>query len=104
MDFVITVPRLPQVGETVLGESFVMKPGGKGANQAVAASRLSAEVFLVSRVGADDVGKRLLENLVRSNRVNMLKYLLRYALVGSRVKDKLNSSLVSILSGREHGF
>ncbi len=69
MDFVITVPRLPQVGETVLGESFVMKPGGKGANQAVAASRLSAEVFLVSRVGADDVGKRLLENLER-NRIS----------------------------------
>lgn len=69
MDFVVTVPRLPQVGETVLGESFVMKPGGKGANQAVAASRLSAEVFLVSRVGADDVGKRLLENLER-NRVS----------------------------------
>lgn len=69
MDFVVTVPRLPQVGETVLGENFVMKPGGKGANQAVAASRLGAEVFLVSRVGADDVGKRLLENLER-NRVS----------------------------------
>jgi len=67
MDFVITVSRLPQVGETVLGKGFVMKPGGKGANQAVAASRLGAETFMVSRVGADDVGKRLLENLERNN-------------------------------------
>ena len=69
MDFVVTVPRLPQVGETVLGKDFVMKPGGKGANQAVAASRLGAETFMVSRVGADDVGKRLLENL-EGNRVS----------------------------------
>ena len=64
MDFIVYVERLPKPGETVIGRSFEMQPGGKGANQAVAASRLGATSYLVSRVGNDYVGKLLLENAV----------------------------------------
>ena len=52
-DMVVKAARIPQPGETVLGGEFVMVPGGKGANQAVAAARLGAEVTLVARLGDD---------------------------------------------------
>ena len=59
-DMVVRVPHMPVPGETVLGGEFVMASGGKGANQAVAAARLGAEVTLVARVGADVFGERAL--------------------------------------------
>src|SRR5918912_377841 len=62
-DFVARAERLPRKGETVLGDHFGMYPGGKGANQAVQAGRLGAEVFLVGRVGDDFLGERLLASL-----------------------------------------
>ncbi|MBW7922423.1 MAG: ribokinase [Rubellimicrobium sp.] len=46
--------RMPRLGETVLGESFVLGPGGKGSNQAVAAARAGADVHFLSRLGVDD--------------------------------------------------
>lgn len=63
MDLTTYVPRLPQAGETLQGESFITVPGGKGANQAVAAARLNAAVSLVGRVGADQFGRDHLEAL-----------------------------------------
>jgi ribokinase len=62
MDLVVRTPRIPQLGETVLGGDFVMIPGGKGANQAVAAAKLGAEVCFVARVGDDLFGQRSLAN------------------------------------------
>lgn len=55
-DMVVKGPRIPRPGETVIGGQFVMAPGGKGANQAVAAARLGAEVTFVARVGRDIFG------------------------------------------------
>src|SRR5207302_5802057 len=69
MDLVVTVPHLPRPGETVLGEGLGRYPGGKGANQAVAAARLGGQVAMVGRVGADDFGSELIENL-KSNGVD----------------------------------
>src|SRR5438132_3882872 len=62
-DFVARAQRLPREGETLLGDMFGMFPGGKGANQAVQAARLGAEVFLIGRVGRDLLGGRLLGSL-----------------------------------------
>ena len=62
-DFVAKAPRLPKPGETILGEMFGMFPGGKGANQAVQAGRLGAEVFMIGCVGDDFLGERLLTSL-----------------------------------------
>jgi len=53
--------RMPRVGETILGESFALGPGGKGSNQAVAAGRLGADVSLITRLGDDDFGKLAVE-------------------------------------------
>ncbi len=59
MDLVVRVERLPEVGETVTGGHFATFPGGKGANQAVAAARLGAQVSMVGRVGDDLFGDQL---------------------------------------------
>jgi ribokinase len=69
MDLVVTSSRRPGAGETVLGDSFKTVPGGKGANQAVAAARLGGEVAMIGRVGDDAYGKDILENF-RANAVN----------------------------------
>lgn len=61
MDMVTTTDKVPEQGETVLGESFTTYPGGKGANQAIAAARLGAEVVMVGAVGDDAFGKSLKE-------------------------------------------
>lgn len=63
MDLVIRSARIPQPGETILGGEFHSVPGGKGANQAVAAARLGAHVSMVGRVGDDAFGRELLNNL-----------------------------------------
>ena len=63
MDISVTVPRLPEPGATVLGSAARFTPGGKGANQAVAAARLGAEVRMAGCVGEDDFGRRLLAAL-----------------------------------------
>lgn len=59
MDLVTQAPRFPQPGETLLGDGFVTMPGGKGANQAVAAARLGAAVALVGALGHDAFGDQL---------------------------------------------
>lgn len=63
MDVVAYVDRLPVPGETAFGRQTRLLPGGKGANQAVAASRLGAATKLAGRVGADDFGRQLLSFL-----------------------------------------
>jgi ribokinase len=63
IDISVTVPRLPGPGATVLGSAARFTPGGKGANQAVAAARLGAETRMVGCVGDDEFGRRLLAAL-----------------------------------------
>lgn len=63
MDLVAIAPSLPAPGETVMGSEFATLPGGKGANQAVAAARLGADVRMIGRVGDDVFGPTLLESL-----------------------------------------
>jgi ribokinase len=63
MDVSVTVPRLPGPGATALGSAARFTPGGKGANQAVAAARLGADVRMVGCVGDDDFGRQLLAAL-----------------------------------------
>ena len=68
-DMVVKAGRLPVPGETVLGGTFYMNPGGKGANQAIAAARLGAEVTLISKIGYDLFGLQALE-IYRSEKIN----------------------------------
>ncbi|HEY7140512.1 MAG TPA: ribokinase [Methylomirabilota bacterium] len=66
LDFTVSVPRLPGVGETVSGGTLITSPGGKGANQAVAARRLGAQVTFVTLLGADPMGDRLASALAEA--------------------------------------
>jgi ribokinase len=62
MDLTVKARTIPRAGETVLGDEFKMSPGGKGANQAVAAAKLGAQVTMIGRVGTDPFGDKLIEN------------------------------------------
>lgn len=64
MDLTIKTKQMPMQGETVLGYNFATYPGGKGANQAVAASRLGANVNMIGSVGTDSFGITLLDHLI----------------------------------------
>lgn len=63
MDLVTVTDFIPNQGETLLGQSFSTFPGGKGANQAVAAARLGAEVVMLGKVGADLFGSKIIDLL-----------------------------------------
>ncbi|MEC5425276.1 ribokinase [Virgibacillus sp. C22-A2] len=66
-DMVTVTESLPNQGETVIGDQFKMKPGGKGANQAVAAARLGANVQMIGKVGQDQNGADMLKALKKEN-------------------------------------
>lgn len=70
VDLVTEVARTPKKGETILGNNFFMTTGGKGANQAVAAARLGANVHMVGCVGDDEFGQLILTNL-ENNDINI---------------------------------
>ncbi|GGJ87801.1 hypothetical protein GCM10007063_07820 [Lentibacillus kapialis] len=63
MDLNVTTNKMPMQGETVLGDKFFTNPGGKGANQAVAAARMGADVNVIGAVGEDAFGQKLRQNL-----------------------------------------
>jgi ribokinase len=67
MDLVAKAPKIPVVGETLTGSDFFMVPGGKGANQAVAAAKLGAEVVFVAKLGKDVFASKSLENFKSVN-------------------------------------
>jgi len=63
-DMIVKTERFPLPGETILGGNFFMFPGGKGANQAVAAARLGAEVCFICKVGGDIFGQKALDGFI----------------------------------------
>jgi ribokinase len=67
IDLVARGACIPEPGETLIGFEFLTAPGGKGANQAVAASRQGAKVVMVGRVGEDAFAEVLLSNLSKNN-------------------------------------
>ncbi len=92
MDYLVRGDNLPKPGETVMGNQFQEAPGGKGANQAVSASRLGARVALVTRIGADDRGKVILTRLKKEG-INT-EYV---------VEDKKESTGVALIMVGERG-
>ena len=66
MDLVVKSTRIPAVGETILGGDFIMTPGGKGANQAVAAAKLGAEVYFIAKLGNDIFAEQSLNNFKKA--------------------------------------
>jgi len=100
-DMVVKSRRLPAPGETVIGGQFVMVPGGKGANQAVAARRLGAEVTLVAKVGQDPLGDEAVDNYRREGILTDLIYRDPVAATGVALilVDAAGENLISVASG-----
>jgi ribokinase len=65
-DLMIATPKLPNPGETVRGHDFLVAPGGKGANQAIAAARLGGDVGFIGSIGDDDFGRSIRKSLLDS--------------------------------------
>ncbi len=91
-DMVVKTRTLPLPGETVLGGTFFMNPGGKGANQAVAAARLKGNVTIVTKLGNDLFGEQA--------RLLLAKEGIETRFI---IKDKKNPSGVALISVDEHG-
>jgi ribokinase len=91
IDLVAQTPRLPQPGETLIGSNFYTTPGGKGANQAVAAARLGAPTWMVGRVGKDGFGPTLVASLQQAQ-VNT---------EAVRVDESTHSGVAMILVGHQ---
>ncbi len=103
MDLVGLVDRLPKPGETILGRLFSQNPGGKGANQAVAAAKLGAHVSFVSSLGNDLFGDQLCR-ILKTNKVST-KYIKRVekpsgvALIG--IDNEAENSII-VIPGANH--
>jgi ribokinase len=91
-DMVIKSRKLPMPGETILGGTFLMNPGGKGANQAVAAARLGGNVTLVAKIGKDVFGDEALKGFVKA------KIDTRYI-----IRDTENPSGVALINVDDEG-
>jgi fructose-1-phosphate kinase PfkB-like protein len=76
MDLTAHVPRLPEKGETILGGELSVALGGKGANQAVAAARLGADVMFITALGKGAYGQQALASLLFNTQILLPPYLL----------------------------
>jgi ribokinase len=101
MDLVVRTVRHPQIGETVIGHDFRTYPGGKGANQAVAAARLGSDVSIIGKVGNDQFGEALLQ-AVNADGVNT-QYIIRDSKVPTGVAfitvDDRGKNTIVVASG-----
>jgi len=106
MDLVVRTPRVPKNGETIIGTSFNRFPGGKGANQAVAASRLGGQVTMVGKVGNDTFGDEMIEALL-SNHVetsNILRDDTYSTGIGSITLDERGNNRIIVVPGANLKF
>lgn len=104
MDLVVKSNRIPVTGETILGGDFIMVPGGKGANQAVAAAKLGAKVFFIAKLGDDIFGLQSLNNFKKEG-VNT-KYVLQTQEAPSGVAlimvDDEGNNVIVVAPGANH--
>lgn len=101
VDLVVKSSRIPAVGETILGEDFIMTPGGKGANQAVAAAKLEAEVYFIAKLGNDVFAEQSLNNFKKAG-VNT-KYVIQTKEAPSGVAliavDRVGNNIIVVAPG-----
>lgn len=104
MDLVTSTNKIPKVGETVLGHSFHTIPGGKGANQAVAAARLGAEVTMIGAVGDDSFGQILLDHLTNQgiNTKSIMKVNGTSTGIASIIVSEADNSIIVVPGANNH--
>jgi ribokinase len=104
IDLVVKSQRLPSRGETILGGEFLMVPGGKGANQAVAAAKLGAQVYFIAKLGDDIFGTQSFTNFKKEG-VNT-KYVTRtnkaLSGVASIAVDEVGNNTIVVAPGANH--
>jgi ribokinase len=105
-DMVVKGKRLPAPGETVSGGHFLLAGGGKGANQAVAAARLGANVTLIAKVGRDMFGEQAIENFRREgiDTEGILRDPEQHTGVALILVDRAGENLISVASGANHAL
>ncbi|WP_406283101.1 ribokinase [Embleya sp. NBC_00896] len=104
-DLVVRVARHARPGETVLGGDLVVHPGGKGANQAVAAARLGADVAIAGRVGEDEHGRMLVETLRREGvRTDAVRRLAGASGVALITVDDAGENTITVAPGANGRF
>ncbi|MGP4041099.1 ribokinase [Gracilibacillus sp. D59] len=101
MDLVVRTPRAPEEGETIIGDSFSRFPGGKGANQAVAAARLGEQVTMVGKLGTDQFGEEAIKTLINEgiNTGYILRDPQKPTGVGSVTLDQHGSNRIIVVPG-----
>ncbi len=106
IDFTIKASRLPKRGESLDGKDFRMIPGGKGANQALAAAKLGAEVFLSGRVGSDIFGEKVINSLSQGgvNTDYVIKDLRNPTGVGLVILDQEGNNYILVARGANMAF
>ncbi|MEH7275333.1 ribokinase [Neobacillus vireti] len=104
MDLVTSTNQIPKVGETVLGDSFHSIPGGKGANQAVAAARLGADVTMIGAVGDDTFGTTLVDHLTKQgmNTENIRKVMDTSTGIASITVSEGDNSIIVVSGANNH--
>lgn len=105
-DMIVKSRRIPMPGETVVGGEFLVAPGGKGANQAVAAARLGAEVQFISRVGADAFGDQAIAGY-RGDGINtdlIVRDPENATGVALILVDEAGENAISVASGANHAM
>jgi ribokinase len=100
LDFIVEVPELPLAGQTVLGGDVVSRPGGKGANQAVAAKRLGAETTFIGAIGDDQFGTTLRAALARED-IDLSQLVVTTSPTGVAliVVDEMARNLITVAPG-----
>lgn len=101
MDLVVKTPRAPENGETILGTNFKRYPGGKGANQAVAAARLGGNVTMIGKLGTDSFGDEVFA-MLEQDQINT-EYIGREPAyptgIGSIVLDQNGDNRIIVIPG-----
>jgi ribokinase len=105
-DMVVKAERIPVPGETVTGGQFVMAAGGKGANQAVAAARLGAEVTFIAKLGQDMFGDQAVEGYQKEGIVTdlILRDPENHTGVALIMVDEAGENLIAVASGANHAL
>ena len=101
-DIIFSGKKIPSVGETILGDSYNIGPGGKGCNQAIAIARLGGKVSFISKLGKDDYGKLALDTL-KKNRIDTSQIIekegLQTGVAGIMVDKNTGKNAINVITG-----
>ena len=106
-DIIFSGKKIPSVGETILGDSYNIGPGGKGCNQAIAIARLGGKVNFISKIGKDDYGQLAL-NTLNQNKIDTSTIIqspdYQTGVAGIMVDKKTGKNAINVITGAPSSF